>query len=448
MNDKSSPQVINYNESGLENLFTSTKKAANIKSTDSKKSKGSKSKEKNKSKLSTQPLPIESSNDENTNQHESAKKNIIFLITKDENKKEGKNKKKKEEVVEEPNFVNDLNFLVEDKKEAKKKNKKGVDDDSSTDLTEVTEDNKKEAKKRKKKEAEITQAPDVEMTEISGSKKIGENNDEIITKQKRKKKKEGTESELEEDTKNIEIKTKPKKKYDKVFSVKKVENPENQLKSLEDEIIGKLKISDEGQVEVLKYMIKMNRPFSITNIGDNMHWKYKKKNLSNILTSLVEKNYLKMKKFNQEIYLINQDLFPQTDNQMLNELNNELVFVENILNTTKEVNHKLNQELKIYIQANTKQQLDKLIKEQTEAKIQKENKVNSFKMNESITEEQMLKKIKEYELNFKKVRRLKKTLSNVVSTLSDAFELKTDEFMETYSIEDITDFMEMLNKKL
>ena len=71
-------------------------------------------------------------------------------------------------------------------------------------------------------------------------------------------------------------------------------------------------------------------------------------------------------------------------------------------------------------------------------------------MNESIKipEEQMLNKIKEYELNFKKVKRLKKTLSNVVNTLSDAFELKTNEFMETYSIEDIAEFMEMLNIKL
>lgn len=58
------------------------------------------------------------------------------------------------------------------------------------------------------------------------------------------------------------------------------------------------------------YMEKMNRPYSIINVFDNLHGEIKKAVLEEHLEKLVKMNFLTGKEYGKnKIYFLNQDSF-------------------------------------------------------------------------------------------------------------------------------------------
>jgi 26S proteasome regulatory subunit (ATPase 3-interacting protein) len=74
----------------------------------------------------------------------------------------------------------------------------------------------------------------------------------------------------------------------------------------------------EAKKAISEYMIKMNRPFSVQNIIDNMQGRVKKTSAQTILDKLSDEGVLKCKEYGKaKIYLANQDNFPEVSNEEL-----------------------------------------------------------------------------------------------------------------------------------
>jgi 26S proteasome regulatory subunit (ATPase 3-interacting protein) len=74
----------------------------------------------------------------------------------------------------------------------------------------------------------------------------------------------------------------------------------------------------EAKKAISEYMIKMNRPYSVQNIIDNMQGRVKKTSAQTILDKLSDEGVLKCKEYGKaKIYLANQDNFPEVSNEEL-----------------------------------------------------------------------------------------------------------------------------------
>lgn len=78
---------------------------------------------------------------------------------------------------------------------------------------------------------------------------------------------------------------------------------------------------DEAYEAVMKYMEQQNRPYSVQNIMDNLHGRIPRKICESVLNRLTEEQQLVCKEFGKaKVYLANQDKFPTTSTDQLNEL--------------------------------------------------------------------------------------------------------------------------------
>ena len=77
----------------------------------------------------------------------------------------------------------------------------------------------------------------------------------------------------------------------------------------------------EAKAAIQQYMKAHNRPYSIQNVMDNMHGRVPRKICQDVLDELVAEKHLTEKEYGKaKIYLANQDNFPETKQEDLNEL--------------------------------------------------------------------------------------------------------------------------------
>ena len=78
-------------------------------------------------------------------------------------------------------------------------------------------------------------------------------------------------------------------------------------------------------VAISEFMQKQNRPFSVQNMIDNLQGRIKMNQTKKIADELTEKKVLTCKEYGKaKIYLINQDLFPNSTNEELAALDEQI----------------------------------------------------------------------------------------------------------------------------
>ena len=77
--------------------------------------------------------------------------------------------------------------------------------------------------------------------------------------------------------------------------------------------------------KITEFMEKENRPYSCQNMIDNLQGKVRMPQTKSICDKLVSKDILTCKEYGKaKIYVINQKLFPETTNEQLSELDDQI----------------------------------------------------------------------------------------------------------------------------
>lgn len=79
--------------------------------------------------------------------------------------------------------------------------------------------------------------------------------------------------------------------------------------------------NEEGARMILEYMTAQNRPYSHTQVFDNLHGRVKKASVPKLLEQLANEGKLTLKCFKKtKLYLVNQDQFPAVSADELKDL--------------------------------------------------------------------------------------------------------------------------------
>ncbi|KAL0087793.1 Tat binding protein 1-interacting protein-domain-containing protein [Phycomyces blakesleeanus] len=102
---------------------------------------------------------------------------------------------------------------------------------------------------------------------------------------------------------------------------------------------------DEGEQMILKYMKKVNRPYSATDIFNNLHGKYSKPSVVRALDSLTDQNELFVKTYGKmQVYAVKQNI-EGIKNEDLEGLQKQVTVLEGKMSNMVEDNRKLNHTL-------------------------------------------------------------------------------------------------------
>lgn len=92
--------------------------------------------------------------------------------------------------------------------------------------------------------------------------------------------------------------------------------------------------------KIEEYMLRHNRPYSVTDILNNFQSTMRRKQAEAALDMLVEENAITLKEYGKaKVFLINQDRFPEVDTELLGKLDEQI-------NLRREEFNKLNEEAK------------------------------------------------------------------------------------------------------
>lgn len=224
--------------------------------------------------------------------------------------------------------------------------------------------------------------------------------------------------------------------------IPKEEGVENILKSLS--------LQDDVEETIMRYMIIANRPYSVNDIFNNHHGRIKKKQLEQTLNNLTEKNLLIGKKYNTCVYLVSQNLFPPVSEVQLKSINKEIEEIEENLKTQKANQQKLQQTLKQVKAVLSEEEISKKIQDKQEEIVAIKKKLDIYKNTkfEKIPEEVIDKLLSDYEQRYKKFKTIRKTMNNVIDTLSEGMEISTKEFYNKYNLDSIKETEEKLKINL
>ncbi|CAI2369696.1 unnamed protein product [Moneuplotes crassus] len=243
--------------------------------------------------------------------------------------------------------------------------------------------------------------------------------------------------------------TKKSKKATKVPKSKEADKKKSKLDQPKKKKREKKMMNDvEAKEAISKYMEAQNRPYSIQNIIDNLRGEIRKAQTQKILDALTEENILTCKEYGKaKIYLINQDIFPETTNEDLEKLDKEIDTKKKEFEELDAKLKSLNSDLrKIKIEP-TNAELDAELEALTSENLRLEGRLEEYgdvQEDRSISIDDIEKQEK---LFSKEWRVRKKGFMEIIDTISEALEKKPKELMEEIGIETDEDYNVVCPKK-
>ena len=189
---------------------------------------------------------------------------------------------------------------------------------------------------------------------------------------------------------------------------------------------------------IAEYMEAQNRPYSVQNLIDNLQGRIKKTQTQRICDELVADKILVLKEYGKaKIYVINQDLYPDTSTEDLEKLDDQIKVRKEEMDKFQAQLKELQAEFKKITIEPTNQELDDMIKklEKEESELSKKVSVFENKKTKTISEEDMKKieqKCKVYETEWKKRKR---GCMDMINTISDGMDKNKNELIEEIGIE-------------
>ena len=189
---------------------------------------------------------------------------------------------------------------------------------------------------------------------------------------------------------------------------------------------------------IAEYMEAQNRPYSVQNLIDNLQGRIKKTQTQRICDELVADKILVLKEYGKaKIYVINQDLYPDTSTEDLEKLDDQIKVRKEEMDKFQAQLKELQAEFKKITIEPTNQELDDMIKklEKEESELSKKVSVFENKKTKTISEEDMKKieqKCKVYETEWKKRKR---GCMDMINTISDGMDKNKKDLIEEIGIE-------------
>jgi len=185
-------------------------------------------------------------------------------------------------------------------------------------------------------------------------------------------------------------------------------------------------------------LTKTNRPYSLINISDNMHGKYKKKVLDKILDDLETEKHIIAKPYGKaKIYFYNQALQPQLDPDEMNKVKADLdkLKEENKekVTRTKELKAELSRLEKVPTIEELKKQIEDMKAKQGSVKDQLEK----YKNNQvKLASDADIKKVEvERDKAMMVMKKRDRMLKDVIDAVSEGMEIKPNKVREMMGLE-------------
>ncbi|KAL0079021.1 Tat binding protein 1-interacting protein-domain-containing protein [Phycomyces blakesleeanus] len=194
---------------------------------------------------------------------------------------------------------------------------------------------------------------------------------------------------------------------------------------------------DEGEQMILKYMKKVNRPYSATDIFNNLHGKYSKPSVVRALDSLTDQNELFVKTYGKmQVYAVKQNI-EGIKNEDLEGLQKQVTVLEGKMSNMVEDNRKLNHTLSDLKKEPTTENAKALLEKRKRENAQMREHLETLKSGAVlVTPEDRKKNDAEYELYRKEWRTRRKLFRDIFNAVTEHMPGKPAAFMEELGIEE------------
>ncbi|KAF9945004.1 PSMC3 interacting protein [Mortierella alpina] len=194
---------------------------------------------------------------------------------------------------------------------------------------------------------------------------------------------------------------------------------------------------DKSEKLVLDYLVKQNRPYSVTDIVSNLHAAVSKTECQRVINALVDKDLVTMKLYGkQAIYVARQDTIEAVTPEQLAAINSEINSLQTRTIEAKSRNKHLNSELSALKSALTKEQITARL-EQLRSKNQKSKdhleQLRSGTQLVSAEEKKLV--VKEMEKHRKLWIQRRRLFKEMFATVTENFPSKPKDLLEELDID-------------
>ncbi|KAJ1981038.1 hypothetical protein H4R35_000881 [Dimargaris xerosporica] len=198
----------------------------------------------------------------------------------------------------------------------------------------------------------------------------------------------------------------------------------------------KAKTADGDQL-VLDYLNKMNRPYSATDICNNLHGALTKPNIQKILVQLQERGEIHGKTYGkQSVFVAKQDDQEAPSAEELTEMDQEIERLKSEIADHKEQQRQLSSTLGGLNSALTTDQIKERIDQLTKENEQFETRLATLRSGDNIMSEADKKRIeKSFEENRKHWKKRKQMCKDILDPITEFMPGKPKDFMAEIGIE-------------
>ncbi|PKC74560.1 putative hop2 protein [Rhizophagus irregularis] len=181
---------------------------------------------------------------------------------------------------------------------------------------------------------------------------------------------------------------------------------------------------------IVDYLRKTNRPYSATDVSNNLHGAITKTVAQKVLNALAIKSEVRQKVYGkQSVYVINQEQFESPSQEELNDMDSKIEELKKEVDKYKEKNRQLTSELATLNNSLTNEQCEERLKVLTEQNRKYEERLKELQSGTKQFSVDDAKRIDEkFEKNRKFWRQRKRMFDEIVSTILDAIDMKKKVF--------------------
>ncbi|CAB4379066.1 unnamed protein product [Rhizophagus irregularis] len=187
---------------------------------------------------------------------------------------------------------------------------------------------------------------------------------------------------------------------------------------------------DDAEQMIVDYLRKTNRPYSATDVSNNLHGAITKTVAQKVLNALAIKSEVRQKVYGkQSVYVINQEQFESPSQEELNDMDSKIEELKKEVDKYKEKNRQLTSELATLNNSLTNEQCEERLKVLTEQNRKYEERLKELQSGTKQFSVDDAKRIDEkFEKNRKFWRQRKRMFDEIVSTILDAIDMKKKVF--------------------
>ncbi|GJJ76213.1 26S proteasome regulatory subunit, ATPase 3, interacting protein [Entomortierella parvispora] len=206
---------------------------------------------------------------------------------------------------------------------------------------------------------------------------------------------------------------------------------------------------DKSEKIVLDYLVKQNRPYSVTDIVNNLHSAVSKTDCQRIVNALVEKDVITSKLYGkQAIYVVRQDTIETASPEEMAAVDRELAQLQSKIADQKSRHKQLSSELSALSSSLTTDEIAAKLALLTAKNEQSGKHLELLRSGtQLVTAEEKQKVVKEMEYHRKIWRERRRMFKDMFSTVTENLPGKPKDLLEELDIDDKDPFDVNMNPR-